>query len=111
MMWADEDRVLISAIEHYSYCPRQCGLIHVECVFDENVFTLRGREAHRRTHDEALTAWEDGVRVERGLPLWSARLGLTGKADVVEFHPDGRVYPVEYKHGPRRANAHDELQL
>ena len=76
-MRPDEQLVMISAVEHYSYCPRQCGLIHVECVFDENVFTLRGREAHRRTHDEALTAWEDGVRVERGLPLWSARLGLT----------------------------------
>ena len=28
--------VLISAIEHYAYCPRQCALIHVEQTFDEN---------------------------------------------------------------------------
>src|SRR5436309_662537 len=78
MPFPDHELVMISAIEHYSYCPRQCGLIHVEHVFDENVFTLRGQAAHRRTHDEAQTAWEDGVRVERGLPLWSVRLGLTG---------------------------------
>lgn len=109
-MWPDEDLVLISAIEHYSYCPRQCGLIHVEQVFDENVFTLRGRSAHERTH-RTISRTEDGIRVERALPLWSERLGLSGQADVVEFHPDGRVFPVEYKHGPRRRHVHDELQL
>jgi CRISPR-associated exonuclease Cas4 len=109
-MESDDDRVMISAIEHYSYCPRQCGLIHLEDVFHENVFTLRGRAAHERAH-EATTRAEAGVRVERALPLWSDRLGLTGIADVVEFHPDGRVFPVEYKHGMRRKNVHDELQL
>lgn len=38
-----------------------------------------------------------GLRVERALPVWSDRLGLIGKADVVEFEPDGTAYPVEYK--------------
>jgi CRISPR-associated exonuclease Cas4 len=107
---APADEVLISAIEHYSYCPRQCGLIHLERVFDENVFTLRGRRAHERAH-ETSSRTEDGVRVERGLPVWSDRLGLYGVADVVEFHPDGSVYPVEYKLGRRRGNRHDALQL
>ena len=41
-MWPEEDPVMISAIEHWSYCHRQCALIHVEQVYDENVFTLRG---------------------------------------------------------------------
>ncbi len=107
----EEDRiVLISALEHYSYCPRQCALIHVERIFDENVFTLRGRHAHERV-DEAHTAWENGVRIERALPLWSDRLGLQGKGDVVEFHPDGQVVPVEYKNGTRRERRHDDMQL
>lgn len=108
--FSEDNLVLISALEHYSYCPRQCGLIHVEQIFDENVFTLRGRAAHDRAH-EAISRTENGVRVERGLPLWSERYGLTGVADVVEFHPDGRVYPVEYKHGARQRHVHDELQL
>jgi CRISPR-associated exonuclease Cas4 len=109
--WPDEDLVLISALEHYSYCPRQCALIHVERIFDENVFTLRGRRAHERA-DQPLTRTEgDGVRVERALPLWSDRYGIVGKADVVEFHSDGNVVPVEYKHGPRRERRHDDLQL
>lgn len=110
MMGKDDDVVLISALEHFSYCPRQCALIHVEQIFDENIFTLRGRMAHERA-DQPLSRSENGVRVERALPLWSERYGLNGKADVVEFHPDGRVVPVEYKHGPRRKRIHDDLQL
>lgn len=51
------------------------------------------------------------VRVERGMPLWNDRLGLIGKADLVEFLQDGTPYPVEYKHGPRRSHRHDDLQL
>ena len=109
-MWSDDDLVLISALEHYSYCPRQCGLIHVERIFDENVFTLRGQRAHERA-DEPLTTMENGVRIERALPLWSETWGLQGRGDVVEFHPDGGVVPVEYKHGPRRERLHDDIQL
>ncbi|MCC6728997.1 MAG: CRISPR-associated protein Cas4 [Chthonomonadales bacterium] len=107
---ADDDAVPISAIEHYSYCPRQCGLIHVEQVFDDNVFTLRGAAAHERAD---TVSWEcaDGARLERALPVWSDAVGLIGRADVVEFRADGTVYPVEYKHGPRRQRIHDDLQL
>jgi CRISPR-associated exonuclease Cas4 len=107
---SEDETVLISALEHYSYCPRQCALIHVERVFDENLYTLRGRHAHERA-DDAQTRWENGVRIERALPLWSEKLGIQGKGDVVEFHPDGRVVPVEYKNGPRRERQHDDLQL
>lgn len=109
-MFTEDETVLISALEHFSYCPRQCALIHVERVFDENVFTLRGRFAHERA-DQTLTTWENGVRMERALPLWSDMWGLVGRGDVVEFHPDGRVVPVEYKNGPRRERRHDDVQL
>lgn len=107
--WADDDLVMISALEHYSYCPRQCALIHQEQTFDENLYTLRGRAVHRQV-DEPEHTVEEGVRVERALSLWSATLGLTGRADVVEFH-GATPYPVEYKHGPRRQKEHDDLQL
>ena len=49
--------------------------------------------------------------MEYALPIWSDSLGLIGKCDVVEFWPDGTVYPVEYKHGPRRAWINDDVQL
>lgn len=108
--WVEAEVVMISALEHYSYCPRQCALIHVEQVFDENLYTLRGKRIHERT-DNPESRLEEDVRVERGLPLFSERLGLIGKADVVEFQPGGTPYPVEYKSGARRQKRHDDLQL
>lgn len=107
--WPEEEWVPISALEHYSYCPRQCALIHLEQVFDENVYTLRGRAIHERV-DTVEATEEEGVHCERALPLWSIRYGLIGRADVVEFR-DQVPYPVEYKHGPRRRREHDDLQL
>jgi CRISPR-associated exonuclease Cas4 len=111
--WPEDDLVLISALEHWSYCPRQCALIHLEQTYDENLFTLRGNRAHRRVHEEG-SAVEHGVHAVRGMPLWSDRLGLRGKADVVEFvGPAGESpYPVEHKVGRAKAtHGHEALQL
>ncbi|MBI5588766.1 MAG: CRISPR-associated protein Cas4 [Deltaproteobacteria bacterium] len=104
-----DEPIMVSAIEHYSYCPRQCALIHVEQTFDENLYTLRGRAVHENV-DEEERHEREGVRFELSLPIWSERLGLVGKADLVEFH--GKVpYPVEYKSGRQRAGEHENLQL
>lgn len=105
---SDEIEVLISAIEHYSYCPRQCGLIHVEQTYDENLYTMRGRLLHTRV-DSGEDAPNRGVTTTRAIPLWSERYGLRGKADAVEWY-DGIPYPVEYKSGSR-SGVHAELQL
>jgi CRISPR-associated exonuclease Cas4 len=105
-----DDYVMISALQHYAYCPRQCALIHIEQTWDENVFTLRGNRVHEKVNvpeDELI----EGVRVERAMPLWSHRLGLTGIADVVEFDASERPYPVEYKVGSRKARDADSIQL
>lgn len=96
--WAEAELVPVSALQHYVYCPRQCALIHVEQAFDDNVHTLRGRRVHERV-DEGGVEITEGVRVERSLPIWSERLGLIGKADLVEFGAGGTPYLVEYKHG------------
>ncbi len=109
MAETDDDPVMISALEHWSYCPRQCALIHVDQTFEENLYTMRGRAVHTIV-DEVETEIQSDIRIERALPLWSKNLGLIGKADVVEFH--GKVpYPVEYKSGTRRQREHDDLQL
>ncbi len=104
-----EVEVPISALEHWSYCPRQCGLIHLEQTFDENLYTIRGRLAHERVDAAAPTAEAAGIRVLRAVTLWSERRALRGKADVIEMRPDG-PYPVEYKVG-RRGGLHADLQL
>lgn len=109
MEWDDDERIPISALQHFVYCPRQCALIHLEQVWEENVFTLRGRRAHQGL-DIPEGMIREGVRAEYAVPLWSDTLGLTGRADVVEF-PDGVPYPVEHKVGPRRASRADEVQL
>jgi CRISPR-associated exonuclease Cas4 len=97
----DDDLIPVSAIEHHAYCPRQCALIHVDQAFDENIFTVRGTQAHERI-DIPGSDVVAGVRFERALPIWSDRLGLIGKADLVEFRHDG-PFPVEYKVGRRRS--------
>ena len=105
----ETEPILLSALEHYSYCPRQCALIHRESIWDENIYTLRGHDVHERAHEEE-SEFVDEIRIERALPLWSERLGLVGKADVVEFH--GEIpYPVEYKYGPMKTGKHADLQL
>jgi len=103
-----DDTIMLSAIEHYSYCPRQCALIHLEQVFDDNQYTTRGRLVHERV-DSGVASADDDVRVFRGVPLWSERLRLRGKADLVELRAEG-PYPVEYKSG-RRHGPHADLQL
>lgn len=104
------DPIAISALQHWSYCPRQCALIHVEQAFADNVYTARGQAAHSMV-DQPGAENKATVRIERGMPLWSERLGLIGKADLVEFDAAGAPYPIEYKHGPRRQHIHDDIQL
>ncbi|MEO8057955.1 MAG: CRISPR-associated protein Cas4 [Burkholderiales bacterium] len=110
----EPDPITLSALQHWAYCARQCGLIHLEQAFDDNLHTLRGQAVHK-TVDKPGVEVRAGLRVERALPLWSDALGLIGKADVVEFEPDGTPYPVEYKHGSRHKAADigacDDVQL
>ena len=53
-----EPAVLVSALNHYLYCPRRCALIHVEGVFVENVYTLQGRYAHERSDKPSLRIYK-----------------------------------------------------
>lgn len=102
--------ISVSALNQYSYCPRRCYLIHAEGEFTENVHTVRGTREHERV-DEDRTESSAQARVDYALPVWSQRLGLSGKCDAVEHHQDGTVYPVEHKHGKRRKWLNDDLQL
>jgi len=105
-----DDFIMLSALQHYRYCPRQCALIHEEQSFADSLHTARGNAVHTLV-DLAGYELRAGVRIERALPLACERLGLIGRADIVEFLPDGTPYPVEYKNGPRRHRTHDDVQL
>jgi CRISPR-associated exonuclease Cas4 len=111
---AQEERtepIAVSALNQYAYCPRRCALIFMDCEFEDNIHTVRGTAEHDRADQTFHVCDAAGVRLEYALPIWSQRLGLSGRCDVVEFHPDGKVYPVEYKHGKKRQWLNDDLQL
>ena len=109
----EADFIPLSALQHYLYCPRQCALIHIEQQWAESTHTAQGRVLHKRV-DKPLATRRRGVRTVTAMPLAHAALGLTGIADVVEFHetPLGeRALPVEYKRGRPKAHRADEVQL
>lgn len=113
-MYDAEDLIQLSALQHFAFCPRQCALIHIEQAWSESVLTAEGRLMHERVHDEKRESRRD-VRTESGVPLRSLRLGLIGKADMIEFHrrDDGGwvPFPVEYKRGKPKRDDCDKIQL
>lgn len=75
------DSIALSALQHWCYCPRQCGLIHLEQVFQENVFTQRGQALHKRVDDPGVEV-RNGLRIERAFAprqrgAWIETHGLT----------------------------------
>lgn len=104
-----EPVVLLSALEHYMYCPRQCALIHVDGLWADNAHTVAGTRSHKRVDTAASRKERDRV-VLRGVPLYSEVYGLSGRADAIEVGPDGLYVPVEYKSGVRHGQA-AEIQL
>lgn len=109
----DIDVVPISALQHMLYCPRQCALIHLEQQWSENLQTAEGRLLHDRADTPGVER-RHGVRTVTAMPISCPALGISGVADVVEFHASGcgeRPYPVEYKRGRPKAHRADEVQL
>lgn len=84
-MYSEDDLLPLSALQHLVFCERQCALIHVEQVWLESVSTFEGRTLHERV-DAGGEEARGAVRTARALPLVSRRLGLTGRADMVELH-------------------------
>jgi CRISPR-associated exonuclease Cas4 len=112
--YTEDDLIMVSALQHVVFCPRQCALIHIEQVWQESGLTAEGRIMHERVHEQDHES-RGNVRIEYGLPLRSLRLGLIGKGDVVEFHRTGKdtwqPFPVEYKRGKPKIDHCDLVQL
>ncbi|RJQ14280.1 MAG: CRISPR-associated protein Cas4 [Nitrospiraceae bacterium] len=112
--YTEDDLIQLSALQHIVFCERQCALIHIEQVWTENVFTAEGRIMHEKADSNKFES-RGNVRIDYSVPLRSLRLGLIGKADVVEFHKkdDGtwQPFPVEYKRGKPKIDDCDKVQL
>ncbi|MEG0428104.1 MAG: CRISPR-associated protein Cas4 [Akkermansia sp.] len=110
------DLIPLSALQHYLYCPRQCALIHIECLWVNNVFTARGDVFHENI-DAGGQKSRNGKKVIRSLHISSERLGIWGIADVVEitrepkYHKIISILPIEYKVGKPKQHRADEVQL
>ena len=122
MGYNEEDYLMISGIQHFVFCRRQWGLIHIEGHWTENVLTAEGKLLHDRVHDAEIRDKRGGILTVRGLQVRNSTLGITGTCDAVEFVPDkdGTVLfgregywmprPVEYKHGEPKVSDCDRLQ-
>ncbi len=137
-MYTEDQLLMLSALQHLMVCERQCALIHIEQLWKDNVLTLEGSHMHRKVDETGPRREKRGdLVISRGLPLRSLELGLSGRADVVEFHGvvdpvleeratstgkaggvrlQGlkgmwRPYPVDYKRGKPKSDCCDEVQL
>lgn len=113
-VYDEDDLVMISALQHYLFCPRQCALIHIEQQWLENRLTAEGRILHERVHTSGRESRRT-LRVEFDVPIRSLRLGVIGRADIVEFHRQEngqwQALPVEYKRGRPKKDDTDRVQL
>jgi CRISPR-associated exonuclease Cas4 len=127
-MYSEDELLPLSALQHLLYCERRAALVHIENLWAENAFTVEGAHLHEKADRPGEESRRDLISA-RAVPLRSVVLGLSGKADIVEFHrvPEGaaadgaialsgkpgrwRVFPVEYKRGALRREHGYEIQL
>lgn len=123
MAYREDEYLMLSGIQHFTFCRRQWALIHIEQQWEENVHTVIGELMHKKVHDPSVKEKRKDTILVRALPISSRELGVSGECDLVEFHKceDGitlfghrglySVFPVEYKKGKPKVTDEDKLQL
>lgn len=121
--YQEDDYLQLSGLQHFCFCRRQWALIHIENQWAENYRTVDGSLMHENAHNADFQESRGDLLIVRRLAIHSARLGVSGQCDVVEFHrsPDGvslqdrdglwQPYPIEYKRGKPKEGLEDKLQL
>jgi CRISPR-associated exonuclease Cas4 len=109
-VFTEEQLLPLSGLQHLAFCERQWALIHLEQQWVENRLTAEGRILHEKA-DSGRHETRNNVRILRSLDVSSLRLGLSGRADVVELHPGGICIPVESKRGRPKLDRCDEVQI
>lgn len=114
MPYPESDYIMLSALQHFAFCPRQCALIHKDQLWVDSFLTMKGDLFHKRVDTYPSEKRKD-VKTEFSISIKSTRLGISGKTDVVEVyysdHNVIRVVPVEYKSGKTKKSNIDEIQL
>ncbi|HBY62165.1 MAG TPA: CRISPR-associated protein Cas4 [Solibacterales bacterium] len=109
-----EDELLpLSGLRHLAVCERQFALVHIEQSWADNFFTAEGALLHRSV-DQPRFETRRGRRLVHALPLHSRCLGVSGRADLVEFPTEqggDPPVPVEFKRGHPKDDDVDEVQV
>ncbi|EJN56200.1 CRISPR-associated protein Cas4 [Loigolactobacillus coryniformis] len=123
MEYTEDDFLMISGIQHFRFCQRQWALIHIEQAWQDNLLTFDGQILHTKADQPEIREKRNDKLIVRSLPVHSRELGLTGICDVVEFteatdgvsifgsHKKYLPQPIEYKHGHKKYDLSDTLQL
>lgn len=123
MTYSNEDYLMVSGIQHFVFCRRQWALDHIEHQWSENYLTVSGNKMHKKVDDPYISETRDHKFIVRAMPIHSNEYGLTGICDVVEFQKNSKgihifgkenkyiPVPVEYKHGKRKSDDSDRLQV
>ena len=108
----DPQTLMLSALQHYAYCPRQFALIHIEQVWADNRFTAEGNILHDRV-DSGVAEQRKNIRYERSVMIHSQQLNITGKMDLLEIEQGTpkKYIPVEYKRGKPKVEDWDRIQV
>lgn len=118
----NDELIPLSYLSQYGYCPRRAGLLLLESMWAENIYTVEGSIAHERAHAGGAESRSNCIKMFDA-HITSASLGLSGKTDCIEAHADingvslpqyngkFRLYPVEYKHGISRNEREYQVQL
>ncbi len=119
----EDEYLMLSGIQHFVFCRRQWALIHIEQQWAENYRTVDGELMHKNVHDSTFSEKRGDLLIERGMPISSPRLGISGECDAVEFKRSAKgvelfgkegkyiVTPVEYKRGAPKIDECDCVQL
>ena len=125
-MYNEDDMLMLSGIQHYMFCPRQWGLIHISQEWEDNRLTVEGQLLHENVDNPFYRQKNGDVITLRSVHIASRELGLYGIADAIELLPAESSknaithkrypgfwypYPIEYKRGHRKSDERDEVQL
>lgn len=126
MIYAEDDMLMLSGIQHFMFCPRQWALIHIEQLWEENKLTVEGHLLHTNVDNPSYRQKNGDTITLRSVAIASKKLGLYGFTDAVELVPTSdkdkgikhnkypglwKPFPIEYKRGKPKTSMADEVQL
>lgn len=122
-MYEIDDYLMLSGIQHFLFCKRQWALIHIENLWEENIYTSEGEILHSKADKPFIKEKRKNKIISRAMPISSKTLGLSGILDVIEFEKseDGisikgkngnwKATIIEYKRGKKKKYSYDDCQL